>query len=386
MNKVIKRSKCETASSTLTVASLIFGSMILAGCATQASNPALQIKPKMDLRHSVGSADGYYSIGRYHHGASRFNEAATAYRHALGLDIRHIRARSALAALLAEQGDPAGAVSLLNEAQDGPARDSQFYSNLGYAHYMNGDYQAATQALEKATSLDTRNVRAWNNFGKVMEKLGQEDRARKMFDRARILAAEKGNDVPARAERSGTVIRLDDANVPSRKEEPPRPIGNSLRTEIRQVVPGVYEVHLGRHQRERAHEIKSSVAEARRPADLKPEKRPSIAGPDVRIEISNGNGVRGMARSVAKLIGAGQFEVHKLSNQPAFNIALTFVEYTKGHEKAASLLAAQIGPSVERKSSDDLGDVAMRIVIGHDRNRLGLIGANATTGTGLIDR
>ncbi|HBZ07779.1 MAG TPA: hypothetical protein DEP03_15920, partial [Massilia sp.] len=142
--------------------------------------------------HQGPDADSAYNQGRAHHLAGRYDEAVQAYRAALAADPLHVRARNALAAAFARQGDYAQAIpiwrALTADAtlSSGPA-NAYLFANLGYAYLLGGDYQQAVVALEKACLLDPLNHRAWQNLGETLRRLGQDERADMMFRQASAL-------------------------------------------------------------------------------------------------------------------------------------------------------------------------------------------------------
>src|SRR5690606_2717584 len=100
------------------------------------------------------------------HLAGRHDEAIAAYRSVLATAPRHVRARNALAASYARQGDFAQAIpiwrALTEEQAAGRGPDGAYlFANLGYAYFLGGDYDKAVAALERACLLDPLDHRAW---------------------------------------------------------------------------------------------------------------------------------------------------------------------------------------------------------------------------------
>ncbi|MDB5951099.1 MAG: hypothetical protein JWR65_2954, partial [Massilia sp.] len=96
------------------------------------------------------------------------------------------------------------------------------------------------------------------------------------------------------------------------------------------------------------------------------DKAAAAAGDDVaRLEIRNGNGVTGMARSLARKMGDPSLRVVRLSNAKGFNVEQTRIEYLGGFREAAARLAERFGnASVTEVASCNNAD--MRLVIGRD--------------------
>jgi len=84
-----------------------------------------------------------------------------------------------------------------------------------------------------------------------------------------------------------------------------------------------------------------------------------------RLEISNGNGVTGMARALARQIDAPSLRVTRLSNQPGFAVRHTRIEYDAAHVDAARRLAQRVG-SVHLQEVDHRAPANLRLVLGRD--------------------
>jgi hypothetical protein len=84
-----------------------------------------------------------------------------------------------------------------------------------------------------------------------------------------------------------------------------------------------------------------------------------------KLEIRNGNGVTGMARSLARNMGDPGLRVVRLSNAKGFNVEQTRVEFREGFRAAASRLAERFGGAAMQEV--DAGNPAdVRLVIGRD--------------------
>jgi tetratricopeptide (TPR) repeat protein len=176
----------------MTALPLLCGGVLLLGC----GNPLLRQAPSAPL---LSSADDAYLRGRNLHLERRHDEAIAAYRAALQADASHVNASNGLAIAYAEQRDYARAIpiwrALTQGASMGSGQPTAFlFGNLGYAYFLNGDYDEALVALEKACLLDPLNGRAWQYLGETLQKLGQDERARQMLGQASAL---REHDFPA---------------------------------------------------------------------------------------------------------------------------------------------------------------------------------------------
>lgn len=312
--------------------------------------------------YARADANDAYVLGRAQHMARRFEQAGESYRAALKADPAHLNARNGLATLYAEQGHFAKAIVLWQElikdagAASGP--DSAFlFSNLGYAYILDGRYEAAREALEKACLLDPLNYRAWQHLGSALDKLGQHERAVLMQRQGAALQKHDFRADYAVVGRAG-VAAIDKAVT-----APAQPAQQWATTELRQSADGI--IDLVRTEAPAApvpSEPAAPLAQTLPPAAL-PQRR---TGADkALLEISNGNGVTGMAARLARKMGDPALRVVRLSNQKRFNVRQTRVEYQSEFRAAAQRLAERFGTLTVVEVAD-CKLVNMRLVIGRD--------------------
>ncbi|MDB5960981.1 MAG: hypothetical protein JWP59_2275 [Massilia sp.] len=334
------------------------------------------------------SADEAYVLARQQHLAARLPAAIDSYQTALRADPRHLNATNGLATLYAEQGNLPKAISMwraLTLDVTDSAATAFVHSNLGYAYLLNGDYQLAIASLERACVLDPLSHRAWRHLGNALAKVGQDDRARRMLKQADTLeqhdlrsdyaltgatplpvvtdidgalAAAAGVapvPVPAPAAMPATAAAPAATMLPEQHAAAAFPA-----TEIRQTGSAMFELH---------RPAPAVAARAPlRPVANKPDDE--VVEPPVRVEIRNGNGVTGMARSLSGAIADHTTQVVRLSNQKGFNVEQTRVEYQRGFGAAAARLAEQFGGKVvEVADTARTGNVDVRLVLGRDLAR-----------------
>lgn len=297
--------------------------------------------PAPSATRLAADAEQAYLIGRSHHMALRPQQALAYYRSALRAAPSHLNARNGLAVLYAEQGQLDLAISLWQEmTASASGREQSFlFSNLGYAHLLRGEPARALAVLEQACLLDPLNERAWQHLGDALEQTGQSERAAAMHRQAASL---RGHD-----------LRSDMAAVPGAAvpaiASAVRPVAQWAQTEISMGAGGMFVLRRVEPQ------LQAPAAAAVLPA------RP-------RLEISNGNGVAGMARSLARSLGEGDPRVVRLSNQHGFGVKRTRVEYQGPFRAAAERLAGRVG-AVQVVQSSKRGRADLRLVLGRDLAR-----------------
>lgn len=312
------------------------GALLLA-CA----DPALRQGP---ASAPLASANEAYLIARSAHMAMRLDEAALSYQAALRAVPGHEHAINGLAALYAERGMLAKAIGLWEAlTAGGPETREQayLYSNLGHAYFLNGDFEKSRGALEKAAYLDPLNHRAWHKLGEVMDKLGEPGKAQSMFKQAATLQGHDFKSDYALAPRAG-IATIDGAVAETRPW---------ARTEVTQSPGGLFVMR----------RVEAVAPAAATPAKVAVPVPATVA----LLEIRNGNGVRGMARSMARSVGGGEARVVRLTNEKGFKVRQTRVEYQPAFRDAAERLAARVG-AARVVAVDKVGRADMRLVIGRD--------------------
>ncbi|QYF95024.1 LytR C-terminal domain-containing protein [Massilia sp. PAMC28688] len=291
---------------------------------------------------TASGAEEAYQAGRADHLARRPEEARRHYEAALMAAPGHLDARNALAAWHAEHGDIKQAIALwegLAGAVAGPA-SGYVLSNLGYARFLDGDLVNARSALEQACLMDPLNHRAWHHLGNVLGKLGQRDRAEAMYRQAAALLGHDFKSDYALVSKAG--IPAIDAAVQLASAESQDSEDGFGRTEITRDDGGVFILR-------RLEGKGRAVVAAGQPRPM--------------LEIANGNGVRGMARSLTRLMWEEQ--VVRVSNYKAFDVKHTRVEYRPSFKPAAERLAHRVGAS-QLVPVASAGPADMRLVIGRD--------------------
>jgi tetratricopeptide (TPR) repeat protein len=335
----------------LTALPLLCSGALLAGCGS-----AL-------LRQNVpapvmSSADDDYLRGRNLHLERRYDEAIAAYQAALRADPGHVNANNGLAIAHAEQRDFAKAIpiwrALTRGANMGSGRSTAFlFGNLGYAHFLAGNYDEAQVALEKACLLDPLNARAWQYLGETLQKLGQDERARQMLSQASAL---REHDFKADYTAAGGGSRMPaiERAVQAQAGQP-RPDQEWAFVEVTRTESGVLELR----------RVVPSAPAPKAPPPPSPLPDPAQPAIVAALEISNGNGRQGQARLVSRQIRDPGLKIVRLTNEKGYKVRQTRIEYQPAFREQAERLARRFGAGipVEVRMA---GRADMRLVIGHD--------------------
>ena len=334
------------------------GAFLFAACADLGRHLSPDPAPAPTAANANANANEAYVLGRSLHMARRFEAATAAYLAALAAQPQHVNARNGLATLYAEQGEFAKAIpiwhQLTREADAKAGPETAFlFSNLGYAHFLNGEYDNALAALEKACLLDPLNDRAWEHLGRALDKIGQSERAQLMYKQA---AALRQHDFKAdyALARQPVVPAIEKA-----VNAGPRDDSAWATTEVRQLANGMFELH----------RVPATTLPAAAPVPVAHEQLSllsAVSAPEkALLEIRNGNGVTGMAKALSMKMDQATVRVVRLSNQRPFDVRQTRVEYQPAFRDAAERLAERFDNAVVVEAGS-VKPANLRLVIGRD--------------------
>ncbi len=352
---------------------LLTGSLV-AGCAwlpwnhddgSQTAQPLpAQIVPHARIQDGADSAAAFYLLGRHLQREGRLDDAQRAYRRVLDFDPMHQEAQNALAVISAHRGDIVQAIAMLNTLVAAHPDQAHLLANLGYAHYLNGDYPQAKEWLMQALALAPDNESARQKLALVREKLG-EPQDHQNDPVSTQTAAVPAARQPAEADDGSRnpVVRVTEGVY-----QLLRPVSTEAAT------PYVAQCDFSRPLQSAQATPSALAVQASRSAQTDPVAMPSSEAKTViapvqdklRIELANGNGINRLARSVRDLMGGTQWQVIRVINHEEFGVAVTRIEYAKHRYAAARELADTLGISAQLRPNYQQGDTHLRVVLGHD--------------------
>jgi tetratricopeptide (TPR) repeat protein len=384
---------------------------LLSSCASYqktADSEAWSIKPAFNVRHSTETPESFYQLGRYYQGQNRYEQALAAYQKALAIDGTFAEARNGLGVIYAMQGKQQEALEQFRLAVKQAPNAAHIHNNLGYALYLSGSYAEAANALERAVVLEPSNQAAHTNLALALDKAGDRGKAvQVMAQAARPQPAENVPPVTQEAQQvqTGTPTPVPapaiattaipspalqqalalpkDWGVITQAARKPVPQVES-RIQAVQVEPNVYElreraevqvqvVSAARHLQQTSVQPKERdrvAAQAAQPVSRVVEQQARAAAPAAkpyRIEVSNGNGVTGMARKVAGFLDGEGYSRARLTNQKPFQVTSSQVQYRSGYREQAQSLVSTLPGKPGIAQADNLrGDITIRVVLGKD--------------------
>lgn len=341
--------------------------VLLGGCATpiEVTRSGLRIEPLGLVRHGV-SAQGLYEIGRYLQAQDRYREAAVAYRECVAREPKYVEAHNALGVVLSLQGRYDSAYASFARALALSPAAPHLWSNLGYAYFLAGEESAANAALIYGRSLAPADPKIRQLLARIQGHLG--DSVAPAVSAESLASAKMGEALPelaALAQRGGngngaTAIAQGVAVGWQVIQTPPLPLLS--------LGPAEYELQ------------GSPNNSAGTPVG-------GVLSTSLVLEISNGNGVHGMAQRVSQTLAARGLPTARLTNKKGFAVRNTELHYRAGHEAAATKLLSVLPGGIRLRQTNNMRtDITIRLVLGKDLTKTPLSQGAASLAVKALER
>ena len=345
----------------------------LSACALNQSSDfySLKITPTVN-KSSSDNPNTFYQMGRYYQGQNRYDQAIEAYKKTLIIDSGYVEAMNGLGVIYARQKKFSDAISVFKTAIKLTPNAAHILNNLGYAYYLQGQYGESIQALEQSVAINPNDESALNNLGLAYAKAGNSIDAKQAFSKALslinpsqplIVSEADSLSMSAQAVNSTTLV-----NVPKNQSlSLPKNIGiiksasaiipvsassleKSSSVTLVKVSPYIYELH---------PKLTST--------SQMPMKNAQDVVAQFKVEVSNGNGVNGMARKVGKFLNGLGYSASRLTNQKPYQAISSVIQYREGYQIEAQRIQMDFPQSIELVQRKDLrADVSIRILLGKD--------------------
>lgn len=358
--------------------SLVAGALLAGACSTvHESGPmAGQVTPVQMVRHGASNPDALYATGRYYQGQVRYDQAIEYYQKLLQADPRHAEGHNALGVIYAMQGRSKEAEAEFRAGLDAAPEAAHIHNNLGYLLLRQGRLDDAVVSLDRALGLDPANTRARDNLETAYSRLAARDGAPAMLPVAAqgaqaptAVEPVAPTSVPAPAPMIAQAVveaapPLASANPPSASSAVAQPAQGGL--EMAQVAANVYELRQPPASKPvspvAATPVLPSTA-AIAAAALMPAARQQ----KVRLEVSNGNGVEGLAGRTSRFLQSVGYPTARLTNQKPFGQPMTEIQYRPGYEEQANNLQRVFaGKGVLAEAKGLRPDIQVRVVLGQN--------------------
>lgn len=357
------------------IAAAIGSIALFSGCATTDQSAVLNIEPVLSVRGGV-DAEGQYRIGRYYQGQLRHEAAEKAFLKALAIDPNHAEAYNALGTLYFAMGRVRMAEEHFQRAIAIAPTRAHLHNNLGYLYQEIGRTEEAVIAYSEAFRLEPKNQRVLNNLAALTCQ-----------DRSECLAAvaEKPSDNEATQvvapQTAAAAIGVEDMSAASTEQRLAvsaisTPTAIAPTVQLASVAPNVWELRpapRGAVSKTNAPAPELAMVQSAIQASTPVQVR--AAGPQTtrtatgRVEVANGNGVRGMAKRVGGYLQVQGYAAPRLTNHRTFTQNRTEIQYVDGAEKLARQIEREFAqPARLVKVSALERQAPVRVVLGKDFN------------------
>lgn len=334
-----------------TIIFIAVSAVLLAGCATERpqDRAAMRVEPAYTIRHSIADAQASYELGRYYAGQKRLDLAERAFRDAIAKDARHVDALNALGALYAERGDLPHALEMFQKVTAIAPSMAYLHNNLGLAYHLMGNEEKAYDALRRAVALDPNLKRGWTNLAIVAKAAGRETPLPQAQNQPQV------DRVIAQPDSAAAIPMLKLSRSSNVDAYPLHPVVHQEAVALTVVTADhVATEENGMILLTSAPKPSEKVA----PRGLAPRS-------GARLEVTNGNGITGLARKIGKRLATDQLRLTRITNHNRYSVQRTVIEYQPGFESAAKELAQRLNVEADlRPASAPRSRADLRLVLG----------------------
>ncbi len=291
-----------------------------------------------------GNPDSHYLLALHYQKRGSHQQAIREFEKAVSIDPEYAKAYNGMAVSYDLSGDFAKAVEYYKMALHLKPDLGYVKNNLGYSYLLQGKYDEAIVVFQEILSVGDASKRVRNNLGLAYAMKGDFDRALNEFSIAgnesmahyhlATFLYKKGLFAEAKSHYS-EAVRLD----PFLSEAHSGLAAATSLAHITAALPAMKAAAFEAPQHLTAKEERGD-AEVSFPEERIAEVQQRVS--PIGIEVSNGNGVNGMARKISGHLNANGFKVIRVTNADHFNYRKSTVLYQKGFQDAARRVARQV--------------------------------------------
>lgn len=337
---------------------LVLGSALtLCGCASIVERDVLankKLNPVMQVQHSSSSPKIMYLLGRYHQGKINYKKAIAAYEKALAADPDYVEVHNGLGVIYSVQGKHELAVQHFQKAINLSPTASYLHNNLGYAHLIQGRETEAAESLQLALKLDPENKRARSNLATTFERVALHDEATMLRQAAPESLKLSNNPTSSHSTKTANVTDKTIGGSLEQVETEAKLVQVEPEAKLVQVEPHVYEFE----STKKRDLLLALISEA---------DQTSVISKDVRIEVSNGNGIKGMAKKVSGFLQKNDFAKARLTNHKTFTQPRTTIYYQSDSYVQAKQINRMLPKRVDMLENNELQrNIQVKVLLGQD--------------------
>lgn len=298
----------------------LFLAFVIAGCSFAARDKE-QLWPSLSetdlasfssrIKPPQGNPESHYLLARYYQDRHMHKEAVEQLEKSIQIDPQHWRAYNAIGVSHSELNNLDLALKSFETAVKLKPDSHSVLNNLGYLYLLKGDAAMAEPLLKKASAFRPENSTVANNLAL-----------------ARTMRGEGANP---------------GISVSSAREI----LENQSRKPVPQEFAGA-----------------GSNVEKAENATVNASKKTEAGA----IEISNGNGIRGMAKQMGSYLKRRGYKITRYTNAGSFNYSQARIYFVGPHEKLARQIASEF-PEIQKIKAIkhlDRKNLKVKVIIGKD--------------------
>ncbi|HEY0563828.1 MAG TPA: LytR C-terminal domain-containing protein [Methylophilus sp.] len=379
----------------------LIASNTLMGCSSMAKSAKADKPKQLEVTATTNydlikgnSAYDFYEIAKRYHANGNLEMASIAYQKSLKLDSNYVKSISGLASIYAGNKLYTIAIPLFEQVVKIEPKATH-YNNLGYAYYLNQQYQEASRVLSQAILLDPEYVQAKVNIALVESNLSAEKDIKQLKDtQEKVDFVVINND-----DRLITQTTTPQDNIDKQVVQKVEIVAttNQQTVSLQQTTNGIYELNFDTKLNNAAVTAETTQTISEKPVDIIQQKQifAAVSGgitfkhvPVVSklfdlattgivamqlsdqhpyMEVINGNGLKGIARAVAGQLKDRGVEHIKVADAKRFNLTKTHIQYRTGYRNDAMTLNEHLINRPYLVRNDQMPrNVSVRLVLGRD--------------------
>jgi tetratricopeptide (TPR) repeat protein len=299
-----------------------------------------RVRPVENVLSPVSGVEGLFIAGRAAHGSGQLTLAEERYAQVLNQQPSHLGALNSMAVIYAQTQRTDHAFQLFKRALEIDPKASHVRNNLGYALLLAGRLAEAESELKLARDLNPSSLQTRQNLELLASAKGRTAALAGLTGSGETPAVESAAAGPQLVAVEQNVYELREGAVTSRAQAQ---VSASSGVQADRLAAGGDRNFVAR-------EFASST---------------SLRG--VRIEVSNGVGIRHLARRTANRLSPMGVVTARLTNQARYRQSKTEIQFSAGQRDVADALSTKLPVAVQVVPARYLGNnVQMRLVLGHD--------------------
>ncbi len=296
------------------------------------------------VKRIQGNPGSHFLLACYYQDRGRHRDAVEEFTKVIAMDPKNAEAYNRMGVSYDSLGEFDPAAACYQKALQLDPSLYHVHNNIGYSQILRGDFETASAALAKALSANGGNKIIHNNLGLAYAGMHRMDLAMPEFEKGMGKAAAlryiaRMSEPPGPpalteitpAEKDFTELLDSLSNLPDKPKESPASVNPS-----------------GPHIQEKGGPGRNALGGG--------------------IELSNGNGIRLMARDVGRYLKGKGFKVVRFTNAKRFNHSRASIVYREGYGDEARRLAEELPCSCDLKTAENFSrpNVNIKVLIGKE--------------------